>query len=162
MLQLAESRFGQRDRSYTPLGIEFCGDIPKLWYPHNCGNVIIQLTESCITNLIQACYQLAHECVHLLSPSGGQHANVLEEGLATTFAHGYLQDSFNFDMPESIKSYQDARTLTDRLLALDSSIIRKIRNHQSAIYQISAKDILAACPICPSDLAADLAKPFVR
>ena len=120
MLRDAQQRFGERDASYTLLGFEFCGDVPKLWYPGNCRHVVIQLTQSCLTDLILACYQLAHECVHLLSPSGGSHANIFEEGLATQFAHRYVQDTFHFDMPATLPSYQAARLLVERLLALDA------------------------------------------
>jgi len=51
MLRDAEDKFGERDRSYTILSIEFCGDFPQVWYPANCRQVVIQLTESCLTNL---------------------------------------------------------------------------------------------------------------
>jgi len=162
MLRDAQERFGERDQSYTILGFEFCGDIPQLWYPGNCRHIVIQLTISCLTNLSQACYQLAHECIHLLSPSGGQHANVFEEGLANHFAHRYVQDTFHFDMPVTVPSYQAARSLIEQLLALNSDSVKTIRAKQPTIYRISSGDIRAGCPECARHLADHLAKPFVR
>jgi hypothetical protein len=38
----------------------------------------------------RACFQLAHEVVHLLSPKVGQKANNFEEGLACFFAKYYM------------------------------------------------------------------------
>jgi hypothetical protein len=83
MLRLAEERFGPRDPTYTLLGFEFAGEYPQLWFPGDCRHIVIQLTPECATDTIQACYQLSHECVHLLAPSDGRNANNLEEGLAT-------------------------------------------------------------------------------
>src|SRR5215467_11622293 len=70
MLRTAEERYGPRDLSYTILGVEFGGDIPHIWYPGNCRHVIVQIARYCINNLQHAYYQLAHECIHLLSPRG--------------------------------------------------------------------------------------------
>jgi hypothetical protein len=45
LLAEAERRFGLRDTTWTPLGIEFCGEIPHLWYPGNRRQVSIILTD---------------------------------------------------------------------------------------------------------------------
>src|SRR5687767_7615570 len=47
MLGMAETLFGERDRSYTIVGVEFStDDQPSIWYPRP-RNIIIQLTEGC-------------------------------------------------------------------------------------------------------------------
>src|SRR3990167_6713780 len=83
LLQLAESQFGARDKDYTILGIEFGSTGPFIWYPGNCKNIAIQLSLESLKSEHCALYELAHECIHLLSPTGKKNANVLEEGLAT-------------------------------------------------------------------------------
>ena len=70
MLCIAEELFGPRDQSYTILGIEIGSDNPRIWYPGDCKHIIIQLDSSASTDMYQACYQMAHETVHLLSPTG--------------------------------------------------------------------------------------------
>jgi hypothetical protein len=86
-LREAERRYGLRDKNWTPLGIEFSGDVPTTWFPGNCGNVSIILTDSARKDPPQAIFQLAHEVVHLLAPIGKGGAIIFEEGLATLFAH---------------------------------------------------------------------------
>lgn len=162
MLHLVEKRYGPRDQSYTILGIEFSDEGPQIWYPQNCGMIVIQLSISCLTNLPQAYYQMAHECIHLLSPSGGRNTNILEEGLATYFARSYVRDVFRFEMQETIASYTSARLACERLLNFDYDSISKLRLRQPAIRLISAQDIIDTVPVCPPDLAGKLTNPFVR
>ena len=40
----AERRYGPRDPSYTPIGIEFRGDFPQAWYPGKVRHVSILLS----------------------------------------------------------------------------------------------------------------------
>ncbi len=42
MLHIAEELFGQRDPSYTILGIEIGSDIPHIWYPGDRKHIVIQ------------------------------------------------------------------------------------------------------------------------
>jgi hypothetical protein len=43
MLEMAEQRFGPRDKSYTILGFEFRAGLPQIWFPGDGMNVIVQL-----------------------------------------------------------------------------------------------------------------------
>jgi len=85
MLTDAEQMFGTRDMTYTPVGIEFYGDRPKVWYPGTNKHISIILTDSAREDPPQAVFQLAHEVVHILSPTGGANAPVVEEGLSALF-----------------------------------------------------------------------------
>jgi len=67
------------------LGIEFYGDRPKVWYPGTNKHISIILTDSAREDPPQAVFQLAHEVVHILSPTGGANAPVVEEGLSALF-----------------------------------------------------------------------------
>jgi hypothetical protein len=71
ILRTAQELYGPRDPNYTILGVEFGGDIPQLWYPGDCGHVVVQINPACATDMNRACFQMAHEAIHLLSPSGG-------------------------------------------------------------------------------------------
>jgi hypothetical protein len=68
-----------------------------IWYPGDRKHIVIQLSVNCLTDLPRACYQLAHECIHLLAPTGRQNANNLEEGLATLFSEDYATCEFTPD-----------------------------------------------------------------
>lgn len=85
-LNEAERRYGPRDQSYTPLGIEFGRGGPCTWYPGDCRHACIRLGEEARNDPAQAVFQLAHEVVHLLAPTGKADAPVFEEGIATVFS----------------------------------------------------------------------------
>jgi hypothetical protein len=162
MLRVAEGAFGPRDSSYTILGFEFAGEIPQIWYPGNCRHLVIQLTPDCATDLVRACYQISHECVHLLCPSGGRHATNLEEGLATYFALQYLLQNFKIDWPSTIPSYEAARAAAEQLLAIDATVIRRLREQQPFLYQVEPRDIVSIEPRTSVELAEFLCTPFGR
>ena len=162
MLCLAEERFGPRDPTYTLLGFEFGGDIPGLWFPGNRRHIVIQLIPKCATDTIGACYELSHECVHLLAPTGGRDANNLEEGLATHFAHWYLVEHLKTDRLCTIPSYNAARSAVEKLLAIDATIIRRLRDRQPALHLLQPEELIAAVPTLPPDLAAELCEGFIR
>lgn len=86
LLAEAENRYGERDRAYTILGVEFGGEIPNTWYPGDRKQVSVKLSLEARDRPHQAVFQLAHEVIHLLSPTGKTGTNVFEEGLATLFA----------------------------------------------------------------------------
>jgi hypothetical protein len=94
MLLFAEEKFGPRDTNWTLLGIDFSSDGGQTWTPGNCGHIIIQLEMNCLTDRHAAYCTLAHECIHLLSPTGKTDANVLEEGLAVFFEQWYMNYVF--------------------------------------------------------------------
>lgn len=162
MLSLAESKYGPRDRSYTIVGIEFDKNGPNIWYPGDRNHICIKLTESCLNNMAGACYQLAHECIHLLSPSGRNATNILEEGLATHFSRTYVKDKFNADFYEDIASYKEAREACEKLLNLQDDIIYVLRQKQPEFRLITKQDIIDVNSNCPLDLAKELTSPFKR
>jgi hypothetical protein len=161
-LSIAEEYYGPRDRSYTILGVEFSNDNPRIWYPGNCGNVVVQLGPVCATDMSRACFQLAHEAIHLLSPSGSSTTTVLDEGLAEYFSVRYVREEFNANWHSDIASYLIAGSLTEQLLAIDSGIIRAIRQLQPALHLVTAPDIHATHPDVPPELAVALTQPFQR
>ena len=163
MVKLAMEMFGPRDKSYTILGIEFVADGPRLWYPGNRKDIIIQLDFSAAQDMHQACYQLAHETIHLLSPSGGQNANNFEEGLATYFSHYYMRTQFNQPNWRSpVPSYQRAVNLISPHLNSVPNAIRRMRESQPAISSITADELCLEFPELTSDGAQFLVQRFQR
>lgn len=162
MLREAQEKYGKRDLSYTILGVEFEINGPQTWYPGNCKHIAIQLTPDTATDMIKGCYQLAHECIHLLSPLGASGANTLEEGLATYFAHEYVERNFKFSMPATIQSYESARNLASELLAIDNEAIKKLRAEEPTISKITAQQILDNYPSLSVGTAKALEAKFVR
>lgn len=163
MLALAEELYGERDHTYTILGVEFVSGIPQIWYPGHGKNIVIQLSKACIVNIQQGCYQLAHECIHLLAPTGGQNANVLEEGLATHFAAFYMAEKMGAPgWRGTVSSYAYAEQLVKQLLAFDSNAIRNLREVQPVLSKISAELIAEKYPAFPEADAIQLTEKFRR
>jgi hypothetical protein len=161
MLMTAEEKYGPRDNTYTILGIEFNQDEhPRIWYPENRKNVIIQISMNCLNDLNRAVFQVAHETIHCLCPTGVNRANVLEEGLANLFSIEYTLASGNGVWTSSSQNYTDATELVKQLLAFDPEIIKKIREVQPTISDIDSELILKVNSSVPEDLAINLTKRF--
>ena len=159
-----EDRFGPRDLTYTLLGIDFSKDGPQIWYPGSCRHIIVQLSLDCLNDRKEAYRQLAHEGVHLLSPTGRRDANVLEEGLAVFFEQWYMNHHFGdeWSPPGLPRAYRMALEGVQSLFCIDSDFVRKLRRDQPVLSKIRAEDIVRACRSVPRGLADELASPFRR
>jgi hypothetical protein len=163
MMLMIEEMFGERDPSYTILGVEFGGDIPMIWYPGNRRHVAIRLTTSAASYPQQACYQLAHEAVHLLAPSGGKNANNFEEGVATYFSAFYMRAFFpNYPNTVDVQSYARAVDLVSPRLKSDAYCIRRLRTKQPSFSLITPEDLTVEFPDLKSTEVEFLLSKFVR
>ena len=160
-LKKAEELFGQRDKDYTILGVEFVlHDIPSVWYPGDCNHILIRLSKDALYDFNQALYQLSHETVHCLSPKPGSMVNVLEEGLATYFSEWYMQNSGFGNWFSTNKKYTAASDLVKDLLSTDCDVIKKIRKIQPVISDISSDDFLWINPELDEKLIQKLCMPW--
>lgn len=160
LLATAEERYGPRDKSYTPLGVEFGGDGPGLWYPGNRGNVSIRLGRSAADDPSQAFFQLAHEVIHLLAPSGGMHAPVFEEGLATAFADEQAS-AHRSSWRSAAPDYLAAKALVVRLLTKNPDAVRDIRTNEPSFSNWSPDLIEKAAPgLYSGEELRALCRPF--
>lgn len=141
MLRKAEELFGKRDHSYTPLGIEFYGDIPMVWYPGNCKHIAIRLSLNAAFDSRRALYQLAHETVHLLSPTGGRNSINFEEGVATWFSNFYLEQIGFVGMIPLVDSYERVLQLVKPFLDKDPYLVKRIREKQPSFHIMTVEDI---------------------
>ena len=161
----AEEMFGERDKSYTILGIDFTpGDEARTWTPGNCKHIIVQLSMNGLTDRYEAYRQLAHEGIHLLSPTGKADANVLEEGLAVYFEQWYLNDIFGdgwWNNSINNTAYREAVAAARALLVLDIDAVKKLRQIEPTIARITAAQIQAVCPDLAPQIADRLASRFI-
>lgn len=151
MLNMSVRFFGHRDRSYTILGIEFRDDGPYIWYPWMGDRqekyLTIVLSPSAAQDMARACFQMAHETVHLLAPSGGQNANNLEEGVACYFSLFYMELYYkekNRKEPKwnyTEESYKRALKLVLPRLNEDINCIRRLRERTPSFRDISQEEI---------------------
>ncbi|MCJ8348536.1 hypothetical protein [Moritella sp.] len=162
MLEKSKLIYGERDKSFTVLGIEFEENGPQVWYPFSSEYIAIQLSNHSKDDMICGCYELAHESVHLLSPLGKRGANVLEEGLATKFAIDYVHQEFNHIQNVSVKSYQLAHDLVCELLKLDEFAIKKLRVDEPVISEFTPNLLLKHYPTLDVAVANELCNTFDR
>jgi len=151
MLSEAEQKYGPRDLSYTILGVEFAGASPMIWYPGDCKHIVIQLSVDTLSDLPRACYQLAHESIHLLAPTGKRDANNLEEGLATLFGENYATRWFKTPRNCGDTNYETAKSVTQNALNKNPDFIRQIRSNKPSFREFEPGDILAAVNISRDD-----------
>lgn len=164
MLNMAEELFGKRDRSYTILGIEFGPDNPRIWYPSdNRRCVIIQLGLRAATDMSRACYQMAHETVHLLAPSGTRNATNFEEGVACYFAAYYMKEKFNepYWRPD-LPSYERALALVKPRLDEDKSCVHRLRELHPSFQDMTEENICKEFPKLISEDVHFLVSKFKR
>lgn len=160
MLTDAEQMFGARDMTYTPVGIEFYGDRPKVWYPGTNKHISIILTDSAREDPSQAIFQLAHEVVHILSPTGGANAPVVEEGLSALFQQR-ANEIYGLNLRLVSKPYIRATELANLLLKGQPSIIKQLRSFEPAFHKWTPRFLVSEAKI-DFKLAEQLCEPFIE
>jgi hypothetical protein len=161
ILRTAESVYGERDKTYTILGIELTTNgEPGIWYPGDCKDLVIQITSNCENDLNRAAFQVAHEAIHCLCPTGGRNANFLEEGLATHFSIEYTRDNGHGNWTPSVPKYSEALQFVEHLLSIDSNIIKTLRQIEPTLSLITRELLIATNQNIPPDLADNLTIKF--
>jgi hypothetical protein len=167
MISEAESLYGERDRSFTILGVEFFDGVPHILFPENCQHVAVRIDKSCLKDPQKAYFQLSQEVIHLLNPTPVHvnSANNLEEGVATHFSVLYMKNFFGVDCSKLFAGsfYDECRRTFEDVLMICPDFGRKIRDTAGigrAFSRATEQDILAACPNCPTDKVRFLAAPF--
>jgi hypothetical protein len=161
IINAAETRYGKRDYSYTILGVELtCDPVPKIWYPGNCRNIIIQITNNCLNDIDRAVFQTAHEVIHCLGPNKKSRTNVLEEGLATLFAIQYFNENSHGNLYAEEPEYKNACYLANSFLSIDPDIIKKLREVEPTISLITKEMIVDINPDIQQELIEKLLEPF--
>jgi len=166
ILQEAEKNFGNRDFSWIVQAIKHCPDptgrkIPCLYYPKPSENFIeIYLSEGSKSNFKCFVFELAHEVVHCLFPTGGIKHNLLEEGLAVYFQIQYSQCDENYINKEP--NYKEAYDLVKSLLSLyGENAIVKIREKEPTISKVNVTLLKEVFPTISKELAEKLTEDFI-
>ena len=133
---------------------------PKIWYPGDRKHVIIQISNNCNNDLNRAVFEVAHEAIHCLSPTGQSSANVLEEGLANLFSIAYSSENGHGAWTSDDARYTFASEQVKALLFIDADIIKQLRKIQPTISLIDETLIRKVNPNVPGTLAAKLTQPF--
>jgi hypothetical protein len=152
-LREIEDLFGKRDPTWTPLGIEFCGVVPQIWYPGfpESRHIILGLSESAATHPDQALFQLAHETVHLLDPLPGVPSNFLEEGMATWFSlravkRFQLYRGLSYERIITNKRYQEALSSYVESIKLKPTYVKTLREQKINVKMLRSRDMLHVNP----------------
>lgn len=165
-LHEAQIAFGARDMSWTPIGIIFGAVGPMMILPETgYRQALIVLPIESSHDMDRAAYELAHETVHLLSPSeGGREGSiVLEEGCAEIYA-SRIAEEIGYSDPRMAQPagtpYEDARRMALELVTLDGSAVRKLRQLEPHFSNITPDHFALALPHVPRNLAEALCRPF--
>ena len=168
LLGMAEKEYGERDKDWTILGVEFNNqNRPKNWHPFDPKkkNIIIQLGKKAANNKKQMLFQLSHEVFHALSPTGGKDSNYLEEGLATYFSIKATEEIGVDITPDYIAMdrYRKAYDLVESVYKIHPNTGQRIadfRKHGNTISGINKKQIMIIFPNITEALASQLVRKF--
>ena len=160
IINVAEQQFGARAKNRKILPISLASG-PPVAVPYPDGSVQIQIGTTCATNIKRACYHMAHESIHSLSIPYGVQATVLEEGLATSFAHSYIRDHLRTEYVRSGDAHYDAaRSKVEQLLATHPDAIKILREREPVISHITSAQVREVYPDVSHSDADDLAHIF--
>jgi len=168
MLCLAENEYGPRDQAFTIWNIEFTRKHPSVYGLRFGAKVVTIILSRSVLALTRkgewrnTYWELAHECVHLLSPLMQKGPIVLEEGVACSFQRRYMQEYHGFERPQTMACCASAEAKIQELLDLDDDIIWKLRQEEPMFRGITPALILRHCPAVSDELAEALTSPFNR
>lgn len=154
--------FGPRDASWKFVGIGFHENGPHLRYPPGHRLVSVELLRTCLFYPDQALYQLSHEVVHLLSPTGGRDAPLIEEGCAVHFsltAPTYRSSAYKENSLRRIRTdpaainYWEALEAFERLEAIYTGAVKRLRLHQPNFKAMEPALIVDQIPAVGTELA---------
>lgn len=161
IMTIAENLFGQRNTSYLFLGFEFVPGHARVRYVTD-KSLVIQLSFQAMHNPMEAYAELAHECIHLLSPHPRISVKILEEGMATVFSFMYMRDTMKAPiLTTEQEHYDEAARLVAMLMQIDPYGIKKIREEEPDTRNITKELIQKYYPTIPEEVAARLARTFL-
>ena len=125
-----ESQFGPAVGDWTLRFVCFLdtAECPHVYYPDGFKQTIgIRLAGPALRDIDFARFQLAHELVHCLAPSGGEKAFVIEEGAAAKYQHSYSKKYLNCGVKLRDGKYKEALRLYNELSKQYSGAIKALR-----------------------------------
>lgn len=159
-----EALFSPSVDEYQIDWVDFCeGDNPCLSYPPCADHksVRIQLVGPALNDANFARFQLAHELVHCLSPSGGPTATIIEEGAATWFQVYHNRRYVHENIVVNGSSYVSVLNTYNQLLAHCDNPFGKLRTVEPRAYLFNTETFLRAGIFIKKSHRAHLLKSFV-
>lgn len=155
-----QRKFGPRDMTYTPLGIEFAPDGPMIWYPiPESKHLSIVLSDNARRDWKRALWQLAHESVHVLAPTGQRNSLVVEEGLASLYADETSR-AYGLGYLNTDPRYQYCIDKVRELLTIQIDAVTVLRRLEPSFSKWQAQWLVDVLPNVPRVLADALCEPF--
>ena len=163
MLDMAEELFGARDESFSVTGIAFWEGSPTIDFPQGYEAKEIDIWLQIVLRddmdfaMKRACYQLAHETVHLLSPVCRKKGTYLEEGVACYFSVHYMTNKLNQNesiwMNTGDPKYQSALNLIKCHLDNNKYGVKELREGGRGFGEIYPEELSEKFPdLNPEDL----------
>jgi hypothetical protein len=162
LLNKAEERYGERDKNWTPLGIEFVKGIPEIWRMgiEKKKYFCIRLSHHTANDPALAIYDLAHETIHALGPVLKEETKVIEEGLATMFADE-ASPSVGGIVRNALGNYGPARDLVKEFVAIAGPEgVKNLRKCRPSISHVTADLIREKCRAVSVSMANSLCERF--
>ena len=137
----ANKLFGENMNEWQYDGIIYGEFGPMIRYFHNEKKVKIMVLTSVNTDFYRGLFQLSHEIVHLISPTGLERTTNLEEGCVVWFSFlqinkfGGGSDYLNSCKIENT-NYGKTFALVSKLLSTQPEAIKLYREHQPLIGKI--------------------------
>ena len=159
-LNYSQHLFCLRTAGHNLIDCWYHDDGPEIFYPRP-EQIAIRLSSDSQGVTDQIIYQLAHEVIHCISPSGGVHANVLEEGIAVFYSVITVK-KYGLVWEPSMASYKQARSILEPYLINHPLFIKMVRQQEQYIFKVSKDHLLNLdIDICEQD-AILLSDKFVR
>lgn len=160
-----ESRFGLAVTDWVLGGVIFDAkdNQPCLFYPSGRqGVVLIQLVGPALSNVDFARFQLSHELVHAINPSGLNGANVFEEGMAAWYQQCYSTKVLKGRVQLGGEAYKSARQLFNKFIKKSKvkNPVIKVRSIEPNLYKVTHDVFVNAGIILPSDIETLLLTKF--
>jgi len=173
LIAQAEGMFGPMTSEWVYDGVIFRDHSPHLYYRPESGSVQIALSFKAVKNDVQRDFQLAHEVCHLLYPSidlgntDKPETNVINEGISTCFsvlivgAHGEeVVEAVIESLANHSPRYLFALKQVTALLRTDKDAVKKIREIQPMINDVTEAELRASGLSLPDEAFASLTEKF--
>lgn len=160
-----ESRFGPAVNDWVLGGVIFDAkdEQPCLFYPYDRqGVVLIQLVGPALSSVDFARFQLSHELVHCINPSGMDGSNVFEEGMAAWYQQCYATKILKGRVRLGDEIYKSARHLFNTFIKkskVKNPVIR-VRTIEPYLYKVTHDVFVKAGISMPSELETVLLSKF--
>jgi hypothetical protein len=155
-----ENLIGPANRQWFLLGIELSESGPNIFFPTQPKrSIVVQLSADCFHDRRRGLWQLAHEAVHLIAPTGTLQASNLEEGLAAWYADK-KSDEYGLGFSSDSGPYARPKRSVHELLDINKNSPQKIFLNFRSFTGINTDDIINVIPCIDSAKAEYLCQNF--